>query len=534
MVKANKLKASKSGKNRRPYTVHKPNGVLSPRVQAVGPKHFGIVAVDPAKGCSKWMLCDFYGNVLVPPVKVDHSKLGFDMAVLRLREAVAQHTIKDIVIAIERTGEYHLPVKHAFSNAGFPCRIVHPFATKRFRDPANPGNKTDENDLVAIVRAAQSGFALSEQPWDAVHRRLQLLARHRRNLVERRAAVYCQIREHLDAFLPGYAACFSDLWENGVALPLARRFASAEALKSSGAAGLAQPLRQAGVRFQTSSLNKVIAWTYAAPAAGPDPETHQRILRDLDDERIAKTTEIHELEREIAALLVQTPYVLLLAVPGINVVSAGELAGEMGPIEHYANAKAITGRAGLFPSRYQSDDVDHPNGSLIRCANRTLRAALLLIAGNLAVCNHYFMAKVEVWRRLDKDELWMRVKIASIFSRIAYQIVAGQNPYNHPFAKERNYILEKLITFHREHGTDAAQLLLDLEHAGKQLPECARRQEAVPLEAILNTTKAARKRGPQLLGDILPIVLAKLGAGTLQSNASGETTPANGSRPSAE
>jgi len=43
---------------------------------------------------------------------------------------------------------------------------------------------------------------------------------------------------------------------------------------------------------------------------------------------------------------VKTPYLWLLLLAGINVVSAAELAGEMGPIEHYANANAITGRAG--------------------------------------------------------------------------------------------------------------------------------------------------------------------------------------------
>jgi transposase len=41
--------------------------------------------------------------------------------------------------------------------------------------------------------------------------------------------------------------------------------------------------------------------------------------------------------------------VLLLSHPGINVVSAAELAGEMGPIANYAGPRSITGRAGLFP-----------------------------------------------------------------------------------------------------------------------------------------------------------------------------------------
>ena len=65
----------------------------------------------------------------------------------------------------------------------------------------------------------------------------------------------------------------------------------------------------------------------------------------------------------MAAVLVQTPYVLLLSFPGINVVSAAEFAGEMGPIANYPHDGAITGRAGLFPSRSQSDQVDHGDSS---------------------------------------------------------------------------------------------------------------------------------------------------------------------------
>src|SRR5207248_10029384 len=99
--------------------------------------------------------------------------------------------------------------------------------------------------------------------------------------------------------------------------------------------------------------------------------------------------EIQGLEREIASLLVRTPYVLLMSVPGVNVVSAAEYAAEMGPICNSANAHCITGRAGLYPCRYQSDQVDR-SGRLVKCANRKLRFALMQIADNLISCNHYF------------------------------------------------------------------------------------------------------------------------------------------------
>ena len=63
-----------SRKPARAQVIHKPLGTIHPRVQAVGPEHFGIVSVDCAKARSKWMLADFYGRVLVPPTVVEHTR----------------------------------------------------------------------------------------------------------------------------------------------------------------------------------------------------------------------------------------------------------------------------------------------------------------------------------------------------------------------------------------------------------------------------------------------------------------------------
>ena len=164
--------------------VHKPSGTFHPRVQGVGPEHFGIVSIDCAKARCKWMLCDFFGNVLIPPTEVENNGGALDAALKQLRRAIQAHQLKDLLVAIERTGRYHRPVQNAFTAAGFETRIVHPFATKQFRQPSDPGNKTDDTDLAAIHRAAVNGFALQEPEWPESWRRLKLPTRHRRSLVQ--------------------------------------------------------------------------------------------------------------------------------------------------------------------------------------------------------------------------------------------------------------------------------------------------------------------------------------------------------------
>ncbi len=512
----------RSAKRRPALCVGKPRGVLHPRVQQVGPEHFGIVCFDCAKLRSKFFVADFYGRVLVPPTRVAHNRPELDAGVAQVRQAFADHQLRDGLVAIERTGRYHRMVQRAFAGAGFETRIVHPFVTKQYRQPVDPGNKTDDRDLAAMHRATVTGCALLEATRDEAWTTLQLVVRHRRDLVEKGAALNCQIRDHLEAAVPGYAACFDKLWESPAPWHLLRHFPTTAQLRGAGLTTICQSLRQAGIRFQQRTVQTVLDWTDQAAAGDVAAAQHQRIALALYDDRQRKTPEIQALERDIAARLVQTPYVLLLSIPGINVVSAADFAGEMGPIEHYATARSITGRAGLRPSRYQSDQVDHANGPLVRHCNRALRAAILRIADNLITCNHHFGVLATQWAGQGKDPRHTHVKVGLRFCRIAFQMVAGKQVFRHPCIQGRHYILDKLSAFHRDHDTSVVAVLRDLQAAVAQLPPREHAAEAKPLQEELRKIQEGRRRGPQLLGDILPIVLARLGVGVIQSSESGE------------
>jgi len=95
----------------------------------------------------------------------------------------------------------------------------------------------------------------------------------------------------------------------------------------------------------------------------------------------------------------------------------------------------------------------------------------------------------------------------------------------HPCLQERHYVLAKLMAFQREHDTNSAECLRDLQAALEQVPQREHRAEAKPLHEELDRIQRGGRHGPQLLGDILPIVLARLGVGDVQSTESGEEDP---------
>jgi transposase len=516
-------RARKRPSRRRPSpSVAKARGVLHPRVQQVGPEHFGIVCFDCAKARSKFLLADFYGRILIPPTVVAHNRPDLDTAVAQVRQAFTTHQLRDGLVAIERTGRYHRLVQRAFAAAGFETRILHPFVTKQYRQPVDPGNKTDDTDLAAMHRATVTGCALREATRDEAWTTLQLVIRHRRDLVGKGAALNCQIRDHREAALPGYAACFDKFWESQIPWHLLRPFPTATHVRAAGVTALGHSLRQAGIRFQQRTVQTVFAWAAQAAPGDVAAGQHYRSALALYDERHRKTQEIQALERASAGRLAQTPYVLLRSFPGINVVSAADFAGAMGPIEHYANPKSITGRAGLRPARYQSDQVDQANGPLVRNCNRALRAAILGIADNLLLCNHHFQHLARHWASQGKDPRDTHVRVGLRFCRIAFQMVAGRQVFRHPCIQGRHYLLDKLSAFHRDHDTPIAELLRDLQTAVGQLPPREQATEARPLQEEWQRIQEGRRRGPQRLGDILPIVLARLGVGAVPLNESGE------------
>ena len=221
---------------------------------------------------------------MIPPRTLEHQAGFFKIAIALIREAQEKHNIEDIIVSVERTGNLHLIPKRAFAKAGFEVRVIHPFATKQYRMPADPGNKTDETDLYAQHRAAVAGFGLCELELESPYRELQLRGRHRRNLIEKSSSIACQIKEHMHLSLPGYTTLFDHLFEHQAAMAIARSCDSPARVLELGHEGLKKLLRGQAIRYQVRTVDKILAW--AAQAAVDSIQycsLHHAIWTDLED-----------------------------------------------------------------------------------------------------------------------------------------------------------------------------------------------------------------------------------------------------------
>src|SRR5258708_32698304 len=138
-----------------------------------------------------------------------------------------------------------------------------------------------------------------------------------------------QMRRLLHQTMPGFADLFEDdkLFHKSIALPIALEFSSAEAIRHAGVAGIEGHLTMMKVRFQTRTIERIVAWAGTAAESSELATIHTRQWQQLNEVRQLFDEQVAAAEREMAGFLVKTPYILLLSVTGINVVSAGPRPG---------------------------------------------------------------------------------------------------------------------------------------------------------------------------------------------------------------
>ena len=132
-------------------------GQLAQRISAVGPTRFGIVTVDCAKHRSVLKMRNALGLELIAATIFSHTHDGVQQAVNAVLHTKSTHDLGDLIVAVEQTSHFHLPIVQAFQSAALDTRIIHPRISQHFRRKLHHGQKTDDHDLTGEDRPLADG-----------------------------------------------------------------------------------------------------------------------------------------------------------------------------------------------------------------------------------------------------------------------------------------------------------------------------------------------------------------------------------------
>ena len=389
-----------------------------------------VVAIDPGKAFNRVWLTTGEDGLIGDPVSLPVLREGVDQ-LQRLIDASGVEGPP--VIGLEATGALHRAWAAELERR-WPgsLRLFAPSETTAARGQLGARRfKTDDRDCAALVWLVRQGAGRPAEPGTVAA--MLGAVRHRAQLVDARRVLQQRLHDQLNALCPGLSAPA----RHGRALKLesptgqavlacAAAFAGRPPSKRSLLARAPGRITDATAEFWSGRWKRLLE-------PPPDGELRAaRLGRDLRRWQDLRA-DIATAERQLAALLAQTPGQVLTTLPGVATVRAAEFSAYTLPIERWPTPEHLYSATGLAPASYQSSTITR-RGAISRQGLAEHRNALMGIAWGLSQNSDAFRQRDAELRARGFRPIQARVALARHACRLAWRLLQTQQPYD-----ERRY-----------------------------------------------------------------------------------------------
>lgn len=172
-----------------------------------------IIGIDIAKHKHVARAQDFRGVQFGRPLYVENSLRGFQMFIDWMNELTVEHDKSDIIIGMEPTGHYWLPLAYWLSEKQLKVVVVNPAHVKKSKElDDNSPTKNDVKDARVISRLIQDGrYSVPHLP-EGVYAELREGMNMYEQLMKDLQAVQGRVHQWIDRYFPEYTTVFSN-WE---------------------------------------------------------------------------------------------------------------------------------------------------------------------------------------------------------------------------------------------------------------------------------------------------------------------------------
>ena len=424
-------------------------GDLKEVLAGCSPAQILYVPIDVAKTNHSAMIVNFVGEVIVPKFDFPYNTHGIQFLHHKISQARKQTQAQKLFLGLEATGHYHENLTGNLQGMGYDVQVIRPFDVSRERD--NVHAKTDGIDLAAIARVLISQKGKRSYVPDDVYYNLQRASRTHRQLTRQETRTKNIITALLDKTFPGLwknseqgKALFANPWGKASIL-LIEHYPTPQKVLKLGAKRLSDFFKKHHTKLGIQTAQHIIQHAKICPAFSPERmesdlkalQAHLAILKVL-------RTQIEQQKKQMAQVLIQTPGIYLLSIPGISLVYAADFTAEVGNIHRFAYAKQISSLAGTAPRKAQSGQMDsnhlptsHKGKTLLR---RTLNQSALSLNAHCPQYTRYYEKKHLHYQDAPGKA---RTATANKFVRLAFALMKKEPLYTpntrNPLIPKRQY-----------------------------------------------------------------------------------------------
>ena len=323
-------------------------------------------------------------GTVIDQFDLDHQPTSFDEFFLRVGKQAAKLKLS-VSVGMEGYGGWARPLDEMVIGKGWKLLNVNNLKLARYKEIFPSPAKTDAIDARKILELMrlrpllpQAKEILNEViPAPQVNHEMKLLTRRRRQLVNERTMLSNRMHSNLQAIAPGLLEITGSM-DNAWFLNLLTARDSFDQLVRMRKASL---LKIKGVGQKYAALIRV--WQKTAILSSDVLLVGDMVTEDAKRVR-ALADKIKQLETKLQELMPQSALAAVIeSITGFGLVSATELAGEIGAIERFTSESALARYIGMAPLDNSSGVYTGSKGG--KQTNRRAKAAMMV-----AVVRHYW------------------------------------------------------------------------------------------------------------------------------------------------
>ncbi len=291
-------------------------------------------------------------NIFSKHIKIDSLQKGYDEL---KRFLTSEEKRENIVIGLEATGHYWLPLFEKLKRDEYSVFVLNPLQVQSFRNEKIRGTKTDDADCELIAKVVKFGIGRETKIPNEELFQLKQLSRFRGDLVQQVTGVKLQVMKTLDIIFPEYDTIFSNMFGT-TSKQVLSEYTTPEVIANLDISKLTKALKKASrnqIKKQQAELLQETAKQSFGLQYGIDAFSLE--LKCMIEHINHLTKQIVRVEERIK-LFVEKQQTQLLTIPGISHVTAGFILGEMTDfnLSEQTDPRSLLAFAGLDPSLNQS------------------------------------------------------------------------------------------------------------------------------------------------------------------------------------
>lgn len=378
-------------------------------------------------------------QVLAMPVP--NTSAGADRFLRALRSRIGPDP-RAVTFCMEATGHYWPALYGYLTNRGYSVHVVNPIQSDAARDLYIRKSKTDRKDAFILADLLRMNRTEATQATTETILKLQTLSRTRFAFVDHVSALKQRVLGVLDRIFPEYPGCFSDVFIK-TSRELLKNYSTPEELAAADLSELAEFLAthsrgRIGVD-RAAEIQRYAKGTFGISLAVDAFALELKLLLTqiefIEEQIIALEEAIQDALDELdegdqANDLSENTHYVIETVPGIGLVLAAAIIGEIGDIRRFPNARKLVAFAGLDATVRESGQFSGTRNRMSKRGSPHLRRALWLAAVSARRFNPQLREYYDSKRAEGKHPMVATGAVARRLVHILHAVWTQNRPYS--------------------------------------------------------------------------------------------------------